>query len=245
MASIHLIDGEKGGVGKSWVARTMIQYLIDNKIPYTAVETDRSNPTVKNIFPDMKRAFFSEHPDLADEPNLIFDYAIEQTVVVNLPAQVHRAVSYWIDVKGLFVLGKKYGVNFIKWWVCDGESDSIELFIKSLDHYQGEIPHVLIRNLGRCQDWEYLDFHEGLQKAITEYEVTVIDMPKLSDNKRVKINAQNMTFEAAANYKEFGIIGRNEVATYLRNAYKEFESTGVLSKPQSSPAQSSPEVVKP
>ncbi|MFN6066428.1 MAG: mobilization protein MobD-like protein, partial [Pseudanabaena sp.] len=29
MAIINLIDGEKGGVGKSWVARTMIQYCID------------------------------------------------------------------------------------------------------------------------------------------------------------------------------------------------------------------------
>lgn len=29
MAIINLIDGEKGGVGKSWVARTMLQYLKD------------------------------------------------------------------------------------------------------------------------------------------------------------------------------------------------------------------------
>ena len=37
MANINLIDGEKGGVGKSWVARTMLQYLTDNKISFTSI----------------------------------------------------------------------------------------------------------------------------------------------------------------------------------------------------------------
>ena len=33
MATIHLIDGEKRGVGKSFVARTMIQYCLDKNFP--------------------------------------------------------------------------------------------------------------------------------------------------------------------------------------------------------------------
>ena len=33
MARIHLIGGEKGGVGKSVVARVVAQYLIDERIP--------------------------------------------------------------------------------------------------------------------------------------------------------------------------------------------------------------------
>jgi len=37
MPTIHLIDGEKGGVGKSLVARTMIQYCLDNNMPFVPV----------------------------------------------------------------------------------------------------------------------------------------------------------------------------------------------------------------
>ena len=33
MANIHLIGGEKGGVGKSLVARILAQYLIDKELP--------------------------------------------------------------------------------------------------------------------------------------------------------------------------------------------------------------------
>ena len=39
MPTIHFIDGEKGGVGKSFVARTMIQYGLDKNLPLAAVET--------------------------------------------------------------------------------------------------------------------------------------------------------------------------------------------------------------
>lgn len=232
MATINLIDGEKGGVGKSWIARTMIQYLTDNQIPFTSVEADRSNPTVKNIYVDSKFAFFSENQKTADIPDSIFDYAIKNTVVVNLPAQCHVAVSQWIESKGLFELGKGHDVSFIKWFITNGEKDSIELFIKSLEHYKGQIPHVLIKNYGLCDEWEFFELHEQIQKAIAEYKVSVINIPKLSDGKRIEINAKNLTFDAATKHESFGIIGRNQVLTYLRNAYKEFDSTGLLPKAQ-------------
>ncbi len=61
MATIHLIDGEKGGVGKSFVARTMIQYCLDRN--------------------------------------------------------------------QLLSLASEYDVSFCKWFVCNGEYDSIKLFL--------------------------------------------------------------------------------------------------------------------
>ena len=230
MANINLIDGEKGGVGKSWVARTMLQYLIDNAIPFASIETDRSNPTVLNIYKESKAAVFSENEKTADVADVIFEYALKKTVVVNLPAQAHRAVSQWIDTKGLLDLGKEHGVTFIKWFVSDGESDSLELFVKSLEHYQGYVTHVFIKNYGRCDEWGYFKAREDVQKAIAEYGVKVIEFPKLSDGRRIEINAKRLTFEDASNYSEFGIIGRNQIKTYLREAYKAFESTELLPK---------------
>ena len=50
MAVIHLVDGEKGGVGKSFVTRAMIQYGLDCELPFVAVETDRSNPDVNRVY---------------------------------------------------------------------------------------------------------------------------------------------------------------------------------------------------
>jgi cellulose biosynthesis protein BcsQ len=41
VTNIHLIGGEKGGVGKSVVARLLAQYLIDRQMPFLGFDTDR------------------------------------------------------------------------------------------------------------------------------------------------------------------------------------------------------------
>jgi len=45
MSSLNFIGGEKGGVGKSVVARVLAQYFIDNELPFTGFDTDRSHTT--------------------------------------------------------------------------------------------------------------------------------------------------------------------------------------------------------
>ncbi len=42
-SKIHLIGGEKGGVGKSMVARLLAQYFIDHAMPFVGYDTDRSH----------------------------------------------------------------------------------------------------------------------------------------------------------------------------------------------------------
>ena len=34
LSKVHLIGGEKGGVGKSMMSRLLAQYFIDNQIPF-------------------------------------------------------------------------------------------------------------------------------------------------------------------------------------------------------------------
>jgi cellulose biosynthesis protein BcsQ len=46
-----IING-KGGVGKSFFAVNFVQYLKDNGIPHTAVDTDNENSTLKRFHPE-------------------------------------------------------------------------------------------------------------------------------------------------------------------------------------------------
>jgi cellulose biosynthesis protein BcsQ len=38
MTNIHLVGGEKGGVGKSLVARLLAQYFIDHSLPFVGFD---------------------------------------------------------------------------------------------------------------------------------------------------------------------------------------------------------------
>ncbi len=52
MANIHLIGGEKGGVGKSVVARLLAQYCIDRSIPFLGFDADRSHGALMRFYGD-------------------------------------------------------------------------------------------------------------------------------------------------------------------------------------------------
>ena len=238
MAVIHLIDGEKGGVGKSFVARTMIQYGLDRDLSFVAVETDRSNPDVAGVYKDVcSFAVFSENEKQADKADRIFEMATEKSVIVSLPSQVHRSVKSWIERNKLFELSDEYGVSFCKWFVTNGEYDSVKLFSSSLDAYGDKMTHILVRNTGLCDEWSQVDEDSDLQKLITKYEVKVIDFPKLPYKERYTINKQQMRLDEARNYSKLGILGKQRVVNFLKAAYAAFDSTGVWQ--QSSPIASS------
>ena len=239
MATIHLIDGEKGGVGKSFVTRVMIQYGLDRDLPLVAVETDRSNPDVAGIYDDIcKYAVFSEDEKQADKADRIFEYAINQPVIVSLPSQVHRAVTAWIERNKLLELGKEYQVDFVKWFVCNGEYDSVKLFIASLECYEDKITHILVRNRGLCDEWSQVEEDKSLQDLLTKYRVKVIDFPKLAHRERYAINQKRLRFDEARSYREFGILGKQRVVNFLKAAYASFDSAGIWQQPVTAASKS-------
>ncbi len=228
MATIHLLDGEKGGVSKSFIAKTMIQYCLDRNLSFVAVETDRSNPDVAGVYKEIcQYAVLTEEEKQANKADRIFEMATEKPVIVSLPSQVHRAMKAWIDRNQLLTLGKDYGVDFCKWFVCNGEYDSVKLFVSSLNCYENQITHILVRNLGLCDDWTPIEEDESVQKLIKKYRVKVIDFPKLGYQERYKINQNRLKFDEARQYKGFGILGKQRVVNFLKSAYTSFDSTGM------------------
>jgi len=227
MADVHLIDAEKGGVGKSLVARTLLQLFLDRECPVIPMEADRSNPTFSNIYGDqVLPAIFSEDREYEDAPDAVFDIALQTPVIVDLPAQAHRPLSLWLKSKGLLDLGQANGVRFLKWFVCDGGLDSIHLFLESVKYYGDRVPHTLVKNLGRSENWSALESNEAVQSAIVTYGIKTIEFPRLSPHKLATIDAQRMTFSAARDSTDLGLIGRSQIVTYLKTAYAALDQSG-------------------
>ena len=231
MADIHFFGGEKGGVGKSFVCRAAIQYLLDREEVFAVFDTDRSNPDVRRIYQETgcRVAVFSEGEKYEDKANSIYNTALEKRVLVNLPAQVFIPVKEWFERNELLSIASDDGVKFFYWFVCDGGYDSLKLLGKSLEFFKSDVSHILVKNLGKCDDWEPLENDDYLQSLMAQYEVKVIDFPKFIGNAdRNAIDAASLTFGEAREYKQFGSIGRQRVKRFLREAKEVFESAGVF-----------------
>lgn len=235
MADLHFFGGEKGGVGKSFLCRAAIEYHVQQvNQDITVFETDRSNDDVRRIYSKqvpVKLAIFSESEKFEDAANAVYNMAVERRILCNLPAQVFPAIRQWFEVNQLAALAPDDGVSFTLWFVTDGSYDSLTLFSKSLGFFGSNVRHILVKNWGRCDDFEALDDDKELQALITQYRVPVMDFPKCHGSKaRNKIDRESLTFSEAIsrNPVVFDSINRSRIARFLQEVFAQFEHLEVF-----------------
>lgn len=224
---LHLIDGEKGGVGKSFVTRTLAQYCDDRAFDYALFDADRSNPDVKRIYKKRcQSAIFSENEKLEEQANPIYNSAVKKRTIVNLPAQISTPFKAWFEDNSLIELAVEDRVKIVIWFVCSGGYDSLKLLSDRLAYFGNKLDLVLVKNWGICDDWECIDDNEILGKQINDSRVITLDFPKFKGNLvRNRIDSESLTFGAVRSSKKFSSIDRQRVKSFLNNAYGEFDKS--------------------
>jgi hypothetical protein len=207
-----------------------MQYCIDTGKSVTLVDADRTNADVSEVYPDgAKTASFSEDEKKSYDADEIFNLALTQSVVVNLPAQVYPLVNEWISRNSVLEVGVQYDVRLVKWFVCTGAYDSVKLFIESLDKFKDTITHVLVKNEAMCDEWKRVLEKPELKSAIAKYKVKEVAFPKLSFRERDILLEEKLTFAAAKNYtQKLGVLGTQRVHSFLKQAHGELDKVGLL-----------------
>jgi hypothetical protein len=231
MIRIHFADGNKGGVGKSMLCRTLYQWFIDKAAPVTGVEADVNSPDFKGTYKEVMISRFSEDENVNGVANDIVNIAIEEkkNLVVNLPATVHTAFKLWLTSYDIVHLSADHGIELVKWFVCTGEFDSIKSLAVSLKEFGATIPHVVVRNQ-KYSGWQQFEEDAELQELLKKHGCKIVDLPKLPQRVAETILRNRLSFAEALTHKEngFGIVEQSAVKGYLRNAYTAFEATGYL-----------------
>ncbi|MBW4629011.1 MAG: mobilization protein [Brasilonema octagenarum HA4186-MV1] len=226
--TIHLIDGEKGGAGKSFVSRAFIEYCQYKGLDFALVDADPSNKDISKIYPGCIEAFFSDDEKKYKEADQIFELALKKSVLVNLPAQVYDKVTNWIDDNGLIDLGKQNAIRFVKWFVCTGGHDSVQFFLQSVEHFENRLTHVFVRNKGLCDEWSYIENLDQYKDNKNKYDFVVMDFPKLAHWEKNMVDRLQIKFESACSHSDFGVVSKQKVKNFLKEAYKTFEGTGLV-----------------
>ena len=232
MATIYLIDGEKGGVGKSLFCRCLLHFLEQKKIDHKLVDTD-PKPDVAQIYNGIKDIQFVAsdeatvmYSQTAGEVDKIIDLAMKEDVIINLPGKVHQQVKFWIEGNNLldedFI--KESGVNFCKFFLSNGSDISLDLLEDSLQTYKGKLPHILVRNQGLKLDWSSVNQSDRLIELKSKYQFLEIDFPGLRRTDIDFIDKKKQPFSQVM--AELPLLSRQRVKTFLSNTMAAIESTG-------------------
>ncbi len=204
MTTILLVGGIKGGVGKTLVCRTCIEYLTSLGKSVIAVDSDREVQDISGLY-ESESIGFSDDLRRAMEPDKILEMAEKNPdyIVVNLPGNTYQPLQDWLITTGSIQSRKaaKERPQFIQFFVTDGCWSSIQLFRKSITEHNDNLPHVLIRNSGRLMsspDWSYLENVPEYQEAIANHCVLVADFPLVATPVLFELDRQQLTFRQAA-----------------------------------------------
>ncbi len=228
MSSIHFIGGEKGGVGKSLTARLLAQYMIDQQIPFLGFDTDRSHGALLRFYEGFASPVVLDKREAFDVVVEAATQDPERRILVDLAAQTHEPLVQWIDDAGVIELAQELGITLTYWHVMDAGKDSVDLLGKLLDRFGASLQYVLVRNQVRGADFAVLD-QSGLQDKATALGAKLITLKKLHEGVANKIDADSSSFWKATQSEPagLGLMDRQRLKMWLRDAYREIESVGV------------------
>ena len=231
-ASINFIGGEKGGVGKSVVARLLAQYFIDHNCPFVGFDTDRSHTSFARFYADYASPVVVDSYEGLDHIAAVFEENTETSVIVDLAAQTAAPLARWMQDSDVVGLLQSMGVRVNLWHVADAGQDSVALLENLLATY-GETPnYIVVKNYGRGNDFSQLEASSAYQKVQELGGNTIISLSQLHEASMRKIDKGNVSFWAAINTTKgdnaLGMLERQRVKMWLKGAYAEMDKLQVI-----------------
>lgn len=230
MSHIHFIGGEKGGVGKSVVARLLAQRFIDRSLPFAALDADRTAGALLRYYADYTQPIDLDAVESADQ---IMDRALgaDRRVLVDLPAQSARQLFGWFQGADVLEFAREMGVGLSLWHVSDGGFASITAIEQALPLFQDRVQHVLVKNHGRAKDFGQLEESRARQR-LAELSAKVFELPELETNAMYAIDRYGSSFWAAVHRNEGELalkpLERQRVKLWLDQCNRALDALGEL-----------------
>ncbi|HET7544954.1 MAG TPA: hypothetical protein VFK05_34045 [Polyangiaceae bacterium] len=227
VSHIHFIGGEKGGVGKSVVARLLAQWFIDRAIPFAGVDGDLSHGALVRMYGDFSQPVDLRDPESADQ---IVDRALgaERRVLIDLPAQSLRTLWHWLSEANVVAFAKEAGIRMSFWHVSDGGFASVGEIERALDLFGDRFEHKVVRNFGRSKNFTQFDESKA-KRQLDQLGGKTIDLPELDAQAMYKVDRLGASFWGAIHSSAEGALKpleRQRVRLWLERSYVQLETLG-------------------
>jgi hypothetical protein len=228
-----IING-KGGVGKSFFAVNFVQYLKDNGIIHTAVDTDNENSTLKRFHPE---SLFLDIED-PTEIDAIFAALDKADLVVMdcRAASTDIFLDYFDEVK-IFDMLKSVGASLNLIMPVNHETDSLEQIRNISDRLNKNANYIIVKN--EALSVRFVNYEQSSTRArlLNELAAKEIVMPRLYDWLVAALNRHDHTISAGIKNPLFDFFNRQRLQNWQHEFYDELESVRNLLLPKAPKAK--------
>jgi hypothetical protein len=227
---IHLVGGEKGGVGKSMMARLLVHYMLERGLPFRAFDADRSNAALLRYYPEVSTQLLADRHDHLDKIIETAHEAPGGRIVVDLAAQTHDLLVKWMEGVDMIGMVKAMDYRVCYWHVMDCGKDSVDLLRRLFDHFGSRLDYVIVQNQVRGDSFNLFDKSAEKPRA-EELGAKFVSIRQLMNHVMQKIDASNAPFVLSKNPERdttgLGLVDRQRLKLWLTQACAQMDQVDI------------------
>jgi hypothetical protein len=232
--AVILIGADKGGVGKTTVARTVLDYFGARNTPTRAFDTEWPRGTLKRFHPDV-----TEVVDVTTVPDQMkifdtMDNAEGKVTVIDVRAGLLSSTLKALNDIGFIELGKTGQITFAVFHILGPSIASLEE-IAETSRFVGDASHFLVKNHINATsffEWDpatYKSYFKGIKDA---REITI---PKLNEMACEQVEVAGVPFvsfitnkNAKGEVGNYSFVLRGYVRHWLDQVWSEFDRVKLI-----------------
>lgn len=245
--AVILVGADKGGVGKTTVARTLLDYFTAHQVPTRAFDTESPKGTLKRFHPDL-----TDVVDVTQVPDQmrIFDTlnsSDASVTVIDVRAGVLSPTLRALRDIGFIEAAKKGQITFAVFHILGPSVASLDE-INETAAFLGDAKYFLVKNF--INNTHFFEWDEATHKAYFNKikDAVELTIPKLNEMACEQVEVASVPYlNFIANKKQNGepasysFVLRGYVRHWLGNVWAEYDRINltetVAARPQAAPAQ--------
>ena len=227
--AVIIVGADKGGVGKTTVARTLLDYFSAHQVPTRAFDTEAPRGTLKRFFPET-----TDVVDLSLVPDQmkIFDTlnsAEASVTIIDVRAGLMSATLKALRDIGFIEAAKKGQITFAVFHILGPSIASLDE-ITDTAAYLGDAKYFMVKNFinnTHFFEWDETTHASYFKKIKDAVEITI---PKLNEMATEQVELASVPYLSfIANKKQNGdpaaysFVLRGYVRHWLGNVWAEYD----------------------
>jgi hypothetical protein len=220
--AVFLIGADKGGVGKTTVARTLLDYLGARSVPTRAFDTESPRGTLKRFHPDE-----TEVVDVtaASDQMKIFDTlssADAKVTVIDVRAGQLSSTLQALNDIGFLELGRTSQITLAMFHILGPSIASLEEIAETA-RFVGDANYFLVKNhINETSffEWDPETYKSYFKKIKDAQEVTV---PKLNEMACEQVELAGVPYVSFIENRKYSFVLRGYVRHWLGQVWREFD----------------------
>ena len=236
MSRIVFVTGDKGGVGKSFTSRVLLDWYGERGIKIKTFDTDKTNSTLFRFFSSsesdglmLNQLDTDNQGDLDAFLNQVAG-SKDEVFVIDCAARTMDRFLVWMKEVGFFELTREHDIKVTLAFVLGPEKDCVAILKDIASEFEKNAEYILIKNEGKGSEFKVYDGSKTRERILKSLSGIEIKIPLLHSKTSLEVDRLSIPFSVAKDSTALGLAERSRVRTFQARAFLELDQAEALWK---------------